>query len=149
MISEPCSWCSGTGFVDTVLCRTCKGLGKVDGADKDAFDYSAGYTAGFYAAERPEICICAAIRLPDGRVIRGHRHCHCIQTALDMVMWNGGVNPGTHHWSDDMGHDQGFVTSRNRYVGREQALQLQLAAGIKSACSSGYRARELFSEDLY
>jgi hypothetical protein len=48
-----------------------------------------------------------------------------------------------------MGDDQGFITSRNRYVGREEALRLQLAAGIKSACPSGYRARDLFSEDLY
>src|SRR3990167_8567278 len=29
-----------------------------------------------------EVCICAAIRLEDGRIIRGHRHDDCIQTAL-------------------------------------------------------------------
>jgi hypothetical protein len=117
--------------------------------DTDSFDYSAGYTAGYYAAERPEICICAAIRLPDGRVFRGHRHSDCIKTAHVTVTWNGGVDSGEHHWRADMCNDQGFITSRNRYVGREEGLRLQLAAGIRSACPSGYSVRELFSEDLY
>jgi hypothetical protein len=48
-----------------------------------------------------------------------------------------------------MARDQGFVTSRGRYVGREEGQQLQKAAGLPSACPSGYRAKLLFSEDLY
>lgn len=97
----------------------------------------------------PEVCICAAVKLPDGRVIRGHRHADCLETAHRMVTWNGGVEPGEHHWHASHGRDQGFVTSRGRYVGREEGLRLQLAASVPSACPSGYRSRELFSEDLY
>lgn len=95
----------------------------------------------------PEICICAALRLPDGRVFRGHRHGDCRNTAQASVEWNGGTNDGV--WTSDMAMDQGFVTSRNRYVDREEALRLQLAAGVPSADPTGYRVRELFSEDLY
>lgn len=98
-----------------------------------------------------EIVICAAIRLPNGKVFRGHRHGDCLKTAHAFVTWNGGVDPGEHNWDvlDSPGCDQGFITSRNRYVGREEGLRLQIVAGIPSACPSGYRARELFSEDLY
>jgi len=96
----------------------------------------------------PEICICAAIRLPDGRVIRGHRHGDCIHTAAQLIdhRWRIGLEPSP--WSARMCRDQGFMSSRNRYVDREEGLRLQLAAGIPSADPGGYRG-ELFSEDLY
>jgi hypothetical protein len=81
-----------------------------------------------------EFCICAAIQLADGRIIRGHRHDDCIQTA---IKWK----------AQAFGHQQGFMTSHNRFVGREEAMQLQLASGIESA--NGYRGGILFSEDLY
>jgi hypothetical protein len=96
----------------------------------------------------PEICICAAVRLPDGRVIRGHRHDDALHTARRIVTWNKGKDSGEHHWNVTMGRDQGFVTSRNRYVNREEALKLQLAAGIESM-RPPYHPRHLFSEDLY
>lgn len=38
----------------------------------------------------PEVCICAAIRLPDGRIFRGHRHADALLTAQNAVTWNGG-----------------------------------------------------------
>ena len=44
---------------------------------------------------------------------------------------------------------QGFITSENRYVGREEGRILQDKAGIKSADKGGYRGKTLFSEDLY
>lgn len=81
-----------------------------------------------------EVCICAAIQLADGRVIRGHRHDDCIQTALK--------------WDADPAYAvQGFVTSCNRFVGRREGMALQKAAGIQSV--TGYRGDILFSEDLY
>lgn len=83
-----------------------------------------------------EFCVCAAIRLADGRIIRGHRHDDCIQTALK---W--GVQPTRH---SDV---QGFVTSRNRFVDRKEGMAIQQAAGIESIV--GYRGEILFSEDLY
>lgn len=86
-----------------------------------------------------EICICAAIRLADGRVIRSHRHSHAMRTAFDMRIPTVDIRAA----------EQGFVTSHNRYVGREEGLQLQLAAGLPSADPGGYRGDLLFSEDLY
>ena len=96
----------------------------------------------------PEIVICSAIRLPNGKIFRGHRHGDCIRTAVEFVEWNGGVDPGEHHWDASMCRDQGFITSRNRYVDRDEGLKLQLAAGIESVAEGGYR-HQLYSEDLY
>ena len=89
------------------------------------------------APEEPEICICAAVRFTDGRIARGHRHHDCFHAGA------GWVNQPSY------GGEQGFMTSRNRFVNRTEGLQLQQAAGIQSVESSGYRGDVLFSEDLY
>ena len=93
-----------------------------------------------------EICICAAILLDDGRVIRGHRHADAMRTAQELVEWQKPNSWMEHHRGT---HAQGFVTSTNRYVDRQEGLRLQKAAGLPSACPSGYRKSDLFSEDLY
>lgn len=100
--------------------------------------------------QEPEIVICSAIRLEDGRVFRGHRHGDCIRTAHDLVMYQHEKFDGP-HWQCPYGDGQGFITSKNRYVTREEGMRLQLAAGIesKSLDGKGYRGDELFSEDLY
>jgi hypothetical protein len=89
----------------------------------------------------PEICICAALQLATGEIIRGHRHDSCFQTILR--------RPGDQSFTvtDAV---QGFMTSRNRFVNRKEGMQLQQAAGIKSA-QTGQELRGviLFSEDLY
>lgn len=92
--------------------------------------------------EEMEIVICAAIRMPDGYIIRGHRHNNCIMTASSIPRYKG---IHTH------GDDQGFVTSLNRYVTRKQGYEIQKAAGIESVCKEGdrYLGGELYSEDLY
>ena len=88
-----------------------------------------------------EICICAAILLTDGRIIRGHRHSNCIQTMVD--------------WQDAGQvveiQEQGFMTSENRFVGRTEGMRLQKAAGARSCYSDDGELRGdiLFSEDLY
>lgn len=87
----------------------------------------------------PEVCICAAIRLPDGKVIRGHRHCHCLATAHYMGFADKDVRASA----------QGFVTSRGRFVSREVGRELQDAAGVASIAPDGYRGAILYSEDLY
>lgn len=95
-------------------------------------------------SEHLEVVICAAIRMPDGYIIRGHRHCHCIAAAYDMPRYSNSRCP--------QGDDQGFVTSLNRYVTREEGLALQKVAGISSADprrGGKYHVRQLFSEDLY
>lgn len=84
-----------------------------------------------------EICICAAVITDDGTVYRGHRHGDAMRTAVK------------HGYRPARADQQGFVTSRNRYVSREEGRKLQDAAGIPSADPEGYRGRTLFSEDLY
>ncbi len=82
-----------------------------------------------------EIVICAAIKYKDGSIIRGHRHGDCAYDCHLPLK------------KDFKGHVQGFITSTNRFVTREEGRKLQDAAGIKSV--DRYRADTLFSEDLY
>ena len=89
-----------------------------------------------------EFCICAAIKLVTGEVIYGHRHNNC----YDVVS----ARPG---FTKTLVLDavQGFVTSRGRFVGREEAMKLQRASGKPSKYSFNgkYCGKMLFSEDLY
>lgn len=86
----------------------------------------------------PEIVICAAVRANDGDVFRCHRHHDGLRALRDR-----GLEPAPRAQA------QGFITSRNRYVDRGEALRLQLAAGIASHDPNGYRPPDLYSEDLY
>lgn len=90
----------------------------------------------------PEIAICAAVRMPDGYVVRGHRHSDCFYTISGIPRYQ---DPKI------FGREQGFVTSRNRFVSRVEACKLQVAAGIESVLSGAeaYLHGELYSEDLY
>lgn len=89
-----------------------------------------------------EIVICAAIRMSDGYIVRGHRHADAILTASKIPKYKG-----ERPW----GENQGFVTSKNRYVDRLEGARIQKAAGIKSKMPKGqeYLHGELYSEDLY
>jgi hypothetical protein len=71
---------------------------------------------------RHEVVICAAIRLPDGRVFRGHRHGDCIRTAQLLVeheyLTHQLICPPEEialdydkGWRAEMARDQGFITS--------------------------------------
>lgn len=90
-----------------------------------------------------EFCICAAIRMPDGEVIHGHRHNHCydvVRARPDAVR------------EDIIKAEQGFVTSTGRFVGREIGMVIQRASGRPSKCTvdGTYKGElVLFSEDLY
>lgn len=86
-----------------------------------------------------EIVICAATKTTCGQIIRGHRHIDCLNTIK---------RRGLKHAGPD---SQGFVTSRNRFVDREEGLKIQLAAGIPCVNENRkrYHCRELFSEDVY
>lgn len=86
-----------------------------------------------------EICICAAWKTTKGIIIRGHRHRDCLEGAI-----RRGLKIKKSFEA------QGFITSLNRFVGREEGFKLQEKAGLKSANPEGYNsARLLFSEDLY
>lgn len=87
-----------------------------------------------------EIVICAAVVAEDGYIARGHRHSHCMATLR-------GMKKKYPHLKD--GAEQGFITSKNRYVTRKEGYALQIEAGIPSADPGGYRGGELYSEDLY
>lgn len=89
-----------------------------------------------------EICICAAILMSDGYIIRGHRHSDCIKKMLDIPRYKD------ESWNSKY---QGFVTSKNRFVNRIDGAKLQKEAGIKSKMPEGqeYLHGELYSEDFY
>lgn len=86
-----------------------------------------------------EVCICAAIRLSNGYIVRGHRHNDCLRTIAGMQI----------DFKRPTLADQGFMTSSNRFVGRELALRLQIEAEVESVRPGGYIGNELYSEDLY
>lgn len=92
-----------------------------------------------------EICICAAVKSTTGMVVRAHRHGDCIYLMVTGRVYEDGkqLTPSKKL------EDQGFITSKNRYVTREEGRKLQDAAGIPSASPDGYRGKTLFSEDLY
>ena len=77
---------------------------------------------------------CSAIKQPDGKVWTGKRHQHCIATIVQAT----GVKPVT--------GEQGFVTMSGRFVSREEARDIAIAAG--QVASTVHRT-QLFSEDLY
>lgn len=98
-----------------------------------------------YEEEYPEICICAAVKTNTGKVFRGHRHSDCFKAMAVR-----------HLAPSDKPEDQGFITSRNRYVDRAEGYKLQMEAGIESAskeyssAEKGYCQKgQLYSEDLY
>jgi hypothetical protein len=86
--------------------------------------------------DEKEIVICSAVKADDGMIYRGHRHNNCINLIREVKK---------------MPKEQGFITSKNRFVDRKEGLRLQLEAGIKSVSGKGYSLSlgELFSEDLY
>lgn len=100
---------------------------------------SYGEKYGYWDFFNKEICICAAIKLNDGTIVRGHRHSDCFHAGVAEHLDKNELMIG----------DQGFITSRNRYVTREEGRKLQDAAGIPSASPDGYQKGTLFSEDLY
>jgi len=88
-----------------------------------------------YKKETKEICICSAVETTDGVIVRGHRHGDCMVAINNM--------------GKKVGMNQGFITSKNRFVDRKTARKLQEEAEIKSSDKDGYRHDTLFSEDLY
>lgn len=124
--------------------KTCQSCGGVLGRDCFNEIECAQITHAMSNAEHDsgEIVICAAIRMSDGYIVRGHRHCDAIRTASQIPKYKD---------ERPFGSDQGFVTSQNRYVDRLEGARIQKAAGIKSKMPEGqeYLHGELYSEDLY
>ena len=89
-----------------------------------------------------EVCICAAIRMPNGEIIHGHRHNNC----YDVVRARTDISR-----DEIVQAEQGFVTNRRRFVDRKEGLVIQRASGLPShyGKSRQYLGDSLFSEDLY
>lgn len=118
----------------------------------DRGEFSSGMTIAQLEAEVErlrmalsgiEICICPAVIDPiTGEIVRGQRH------AGPMAMiWSSHVSPPR-----ILDAHQGFITSANQFVSREEGLRIQKAAGILSANTETgeYTSdSQLFSEDLY
>jgi hypothetical protein len=90
------------------------------------------------AEQGTEVCICAAVRLDDGTIFRGKRHDNAMKLAIESGM---AAKIRQEH--------QGFMTSRDRWVSREEGSSLQNAAGILSVWTNKPIDGMLFSEDLY
>lgn len=91
-----------------------------------------------------EFIICAAIRHEDtGKIYYGHRHNHCIDASNGELSWT--LN---RQEISKIKRTQGYITNKNRFVDRKEALQIALANNqvidIKQI-----RGNELYSEDLY
>lgn len=93
-----------------------------------------------------EYILCAAIYLQDGKIyphqpkniedgfiVTGMRHHNCL-TVYSYIF--GG--------SKNVPCIQGFLTSKNRFVDRVEAVQIALQSG-----QLGKSKKELFSEDIY
>lgn len=106
---------------------------------KLTMDQPVKFSPGAVRSEPPETCICAAIRLDDGEVFRGHRHDDAIHTAGKAGVERERISTA----------EQGFITSLHRFVGRVEGAQLQRAAGIDSVSTGKPVGGPLFSEDLY
>jgi hypothetical protein len=86
-----------------------------------------------------ENCLCAAMLMPDGYIVRGHRHDDCIMTAAYYKRYSkGDLHQAT----------PGFLTTTGRFVDRVEGAAVQKAAGIASV-HTGTFTDFLFSEDLY
>lgn len=81
--------------------------------------------------------------MSDGYVVRGHRHNDAILTAHNIPRYKD-----ERPYADD----QGFITSENQYVNRQEAYKIftknkTVSANEKTHPIAG--RNELYSEDLY
>lgn len=74
-----------------------------------------------------------------GLVVTGHRHCHCIWLKVCLT----GLNDG-----ESGQYVQGFLTSKNRFVNRVDALKIAIRENQVLDLSE-VRGNKLYSEDLY
>ena len=99
------------------------------------------YSAAIWYKDLP-----IAKRLPTnidtGVVVVGHRHADVISTVMNLL----GKRTCT-HGDDCTGESvQGFYTNKSRFVDRQEAMLIALAAG---QVKSDTKVAALYSEDLY
>lgn len=79
------------------------------------------------------------VNLTTGLVFCGHRHAQCIYTKCSIT----GLRD-----AESGENEQGFLTSKNRFVSREEALLIALKENQVIDLKE-IRGDRLFSEDLY
>lgn len=96
-----------------------------------------------------EVCLCAAIQMPNGYIVRGHRHDDCLITACFCKRYDKALVRAA---------AQGFMTSRNRFVDRAEGMRLMRQTDHAARWHGNETVRfrdlplvldELFSEHLY
>jgi hypothetical protein len=91
-----------------------------------------------------EFIICAAIKHGDtGKIYYGHRHNHCLEASNGELSWK--LN---RQEICKIERIQGFITSKNRFVDRKEALIIALENN-QIIDKKEIRGTELYSEDLY
>lgn len=91
-----------------------------------------------------EFIICAALKIEEtGKIYYGHRHNHCLDAANGALSWK--LN---REQISKIKKIQGFITSTNRFVGREEALIIALENN-QVLNKEDIRGNQLYSEDLY
>jgi hypothetical protein len=107
---------------------------------------------------KPEYITCAAIWYKDlptqthtpknidkGIVVCGHRHSNCID-----IMKSLGQLRTVQFAPDGVGESiQGFMTSYNRFVDREEGMEIAKTTGQVDETKISNSKTELFSEDIY
>lgn len=81
------------------------------------------------------------VNVDRGAVFCGHRHPHCMYTMVAVT----GIRSVTTEVGD---YVQGFLTSKNRFVDREEGLEIALREG-QVLDLDDVRGDQLHSEDLY
>lgn len=90
-----------------------------------------------------EKIICAAIQIVEtGKVYYGHRHNHCITAMNGELSWTMNRQEIA-----KVVEIQGFVTTENRFVNRQEAWII--AENAKQIIRISGIAGTLYSEDLY
>lgn len=89
-----------------------------------------------------EFIICAAIKLASRKIYYGHRHCHCLNAMNGQLSW-------TMNRQEIMkiNEEEGFITSLNRFVDRQEAWKIAEENNQIIQQSGGKGT--LYSEDLY
>lgn len=80
------------------------------------------------------------VNIDKGMVIQGHRHGHCIN-VISTALYMRSVTFGERATGES---EQGFITSKNRFVDRKEAGKIAFECG-QIAAPNNY----LFSEDIY
>ena len=93
--------------------------------------------------------LCAAL-LYNGNIVAGYRHSDCYQTIADIL----GVDTCCDDWANKIPNlpgrkEQGFLTSKNRYVSRSEGFTIALQNNQLILPYREGQEKILISEDLY